>query len=264
MTGSVIRGLRSGAVLAALIGPPARAAAAAPSWPVVILPFDLSPATLSAGDVSTACAAAALSATQLAGLPTNLLLAIGIDESGRTDPLSGATRPWPWTINVDGVGHFFDDKASAINYVRLARASGAHSIDVGCFQISLLHHPDAFASLDDAFDPAENAAYAAGFLNRLHDRNGGWAAAIAAYHSATTDLGLPYERHVLATWQGLGRVPADLGAVNFGPATPDAARQIAPDLVVVMQSKAARLVRVITPDTPPASGTGRLPKIFSP
>ena len=35
-------------------------------------------------------------------------------------------------------------------------------------QINLFHHPDAFASLDAAFDPMDNIAYGADFLRRLH------------------------------------------------------------------------------------------------
>ena len=65
-------------------------------------------------------------------------------------------------------------------------------------------HPDAFATLADAFDPVRNADYAAGFLRRLQSRTGSWDSAIADYHSDTPDLGLPYERRVLAVWHGQG------------------------------------------------------------
>ncbi|MEJ1977686.1 MAG: transglycosylase SLT domain-containing protein [Acetobacteraceae bacterium] len=48
-----------------------------------------------------------------------------------------------------------------------------------------MHHPDAFATLDEAFDPQANAQYAAVFLQRLHVMTGDWSAAAAAYHSMT-------------------------------------------------------------------------------
>lgn len=65
-----------------------------------------------------------------------------------------------------------------------------------------MHHPAAFASLDDAFDPASNARYAARFLNQLHAQTGSWPRAVAGYHSFTPDLGERYAAKVLAAWPG--------------------------------------------------------------
>ena len=77
---------------------------------------------------------------------------------------------------------------------------GTRSIDVGCFQISLLYHPAAFASLEQAFDPDANARYAARFLLTLFARTGTWEAAVAAYHSADPTLGFAYRQQVFSTW----------------------------------------------------------------
>ena len=198
-------------------------------------------------------------AEQAAALPLNLLLSIGVVESGRADPLTGRMTPWPWTVNADGDGRFFMDKADAEAFVRLAESSGAHDIDVGCFQISLESHPDAFATLDDAFDPAENAKYAAGFLNQLKAQTGAWNTAIADYHSAAPDLGLPYQRRVLAAWHGLGNMPLGLDDEL------DSLAFEAPDPVVIMQSAAARRIHVYTMNDPPAAGLrAGLPRVISP
>jgi hypothetical protein len=70
------------------------------------------------------------------------------------------------------------------------------SIDVGCMQVNLLHHPNAFASLEQAFDPVGNAIYAAHFLRQLFDQTGSWPKATAAYHSATPKLGSAYQLKV--------------------------------------------------------------------
>lgn len=186
-----------------------------------------------------ACVAAGQQAEALGGLPANLLLSIGMVESGRADPLTGRIAPWPWTVNADGRGQYFPSEQAAAAFVRLAEASGARDVDVGCFQISLQSHPDAFASLDEAFDPARNAAYAARFLNQLKGQTGSWRTAIADYHSASPDLGLPYEREVLARWQRLGNMPFDLGA------DVQQADYIAPEPpVAVILSPAARRVHV--------------------
>jgi hypothetical protein len=63
-------------------------------------------------------------------------------------------------------------------------------------QVNLMYHPTAFATLDQAFDPAANAAYAAAFLKRLYAQFGSWPAATAAYHSAVPDIGEPYQQKV--------------------------------------------------------------------
>jgi hypothetical protein len=161
-------------------------------------------------------------------------------------------------VNADGNGQYFTDKASAEAFVRLALSSGARDVDVGCFQISLQNHPDAFASLDDAFNPVENANYAAGFLNRLKNQTGSWNTAIADYHSAEPDLGLPYQRHVLAVWHGIGNVPPGLDSQL-------AAGLPAPDPYVIMMSPAARQVHVYTMDSPPGAGLPRgLPRVITP
>src|SRR5947209_17037892 len=99
------------------------------------------------------CRTAIAAAERLHGIPDRLMQAIGVVESGRKDA-QGNTAPWPWTINVEGVGQVFETKAEAIAAVNAHRARGARSIDVGCMQVNLLHHADAFTSLEEAFDPA--------------------------------------------------------------------------------------------------------------
>jgi hypothetical protein len=139
-------------------------------------------------------------------IPPHLLAAIGRVESGRRDPQSGGWNPWPWTVNAEGEGFFFDTKEQAIAAVRTMQARGTRSIDVGCMQVNLMHHPDAFGSLEQAFDPASNAAYAARFLGELHGQSNDWLKAAAAYHSATPELGAEYQRKVVAAWPEESRV----------------------------------------------------------
>ena len=140
------------------------------------------------------------------GLPANLLPAISRVESGRLDPATGRVRPWPWTINVEGVGHVYDSKEQVIAAVTALQAKGVRSIDVGCMQVNLMHHPNAFPTLDQAFEPMTNAAYAARFLTSLHGMLKDWNLATAAYHSMDPVRGEEYQRLVL------GRVMTPMGA----------------------------------------------------
>jgi hypothetical protein len=159
-------------------------------------------------------------------------------ESGRFDPTTGRVDPWPWATNHAGEGHYFASAQEAIAWVTVQLAAGNQSVDVGCFQVNLRYHPDAFASLDEAFDPAGNARYAAAFLNRLHDQSGNWPAAIALYHSAEPVEGQQYSSRVMAAWHD-GLVIA--GVPFVGNALP-ASR------VVVRVSVTASGVRVVVPD----------------
>ncbi|OYV33642.1 MAG: hypothetical protein B7Z80_23495 [Rhodospirillales bacterium 20-64-7] len=201
------------------------------------------------------CAAAGNAAETAATLPANILVSIGMVESGRYDAFSHHVTPWPWTVNIDGAGHYFASKQDAIAFTRLAQSSGANDIDVGCFQVSLKYHPNAFPDLDTAFDPAANASYAATYLSRLKAQTGSWNTAIADYHSAVPDLGLPYQRRVLAAWHGIGNIPSAIGDINID----------APDPVVIMQAPAARMVRVITMDSLAAeSSRPGMPRVITP
>ena len=81
-------------------------------------------------------------------------------------------------------------------------------------QVNLLHHPAAFASLDEAFDPAANARYAARFLSALFRQTGDWSLATANYHSANADRGEDYQRRVF------GRVMTPMGGVSASKPPP--------------------------------------------
>lgn len=152
-----------------------------------------------------ACSAAIQAAERQHGIPDRLLHSIGLVESGRAGPSGRGAASWPWTINVAGAGRFFETKLAAISAVEQARGAGVHSIDVGCMQVNLVHHPAAFASLEQAFDPQANANYAAAFLSSLFRKTGNWPAAAEAYHSMTPSLGVPYGRRVMAIWPQAGR-----------------------------------------------------------
>ena len=143
-----------------------------------------------------ACEAAIAVAERAHRIPDKLMPAISRVESGRFDPIARRVRAWPWTINVEGVGSYFDTKDQVIATVRALQARGIRSIDVGCMQVNLMHHPTAFPTLDDAFDPPANARYAAQFLTALRARTGDWNLAAANYHSADPDRGEDYQRRV--------------------------------------------------------------------
>jgi len=103
-------------------------------------------------------------------VPADLLYAIALVESGRGDPATGERFAWPWTVNSGGDGRYYPDMATAIRAVEALQRKGVTNIDVGCMQVNLHFHGDAFDSLKEAFDPVNNVAYAPPFCPRCRKR----------------------------------------------------------------------------------------------
>ena len=152
------------------------------------------------------CGAAIAVAEREAGMPAGLLGAVAKVETGRRAP-DGSVQPWPWSYNAAGDGRYAASNAEALQEVRAIQARGVRSIDIGCMQINLLHHPDAFPSLEAGFDPTTNVAYAVRYLRSLQARTGDWQQAVALYHSATPERGLIYQQRVMAALSGNNFVP---------------------------------------------------------
>lgn len=108
------------------------------------------------------------------GVPVSVALTIAKVESSN-QPLAMNIAGWPAKAHSVGDG---------VQALRQLRNAGITSVDVGCMQINLKHHPHAFPRLDDAFDPKANADYGVRFLKRLFEDKKSWGQAIAAYHSS--------------------------------------------------------------------------------
>lgn len=132
----------------------------------------------------------------------HLLTTIASIESGRWDEKTQQKIAWPWTINAQGKGYFFNTKAEAVKKARELRAQGITSIDVGCMQINMLYHGQEFAGLEDAFDPLHNVEYAAKFLNDLYENNDkDWLKAAMAYHSSVPEKANIYRKKIVAAFE---------------------------------------------------------------
>lgn len=130
-------------------------------------------------------------------MPSDTLHSISLQESGRMHSGGRTKMVWPWTVNVEGKGYHFNSKKEAVRFVKGELAQGRRSIDVGCMQVNLKQHPDAFSSIEEALDPRSNVNYGAYFLRLKYEQLGNWSKAIAHYHSATPSLGVPYKDKVI-------------------------------------------------------------------
>lgn len=136
----------------------------------------------------SACRDEILIAARRHGVPESVALTVARVESGG-NPLAMNIQGWPaWAATT----------TDAVNAIRKLRAAGVTSIDVGCMQINLKHHPTAFPRLESAFDPKANVDYGIRFLKQLHARTQSWGKAIASYHSSDPRRQSIYLRSILS------------------------------------------------------------------
>jgi hypothetical protein len=136
-------------------------------------------------------------------IPANLLRAVSLTESGKWHEASKNIIPWPWAVNFQGKSYYYSSKKEAISSVKKLQQQGHKSIDIGCMQINLYYHPDAFNNLEEAFEPVRNIAYAASFLKNNFNKHEDWHQAVASYHSDNKSLGWPYARKVAGIWKNI-------------------------------------------------------------
>ena len=146
------------------------------------------------------CEAHARNLENLFDLPKGLLTAISRVETGRPNA-KGIRLGWPWAINDNGKGLFFDGKDDMLAYARAQLDQGNDRFDIGCMQISAYWHRDQFTDLDDMADPSSNIAYAAAFLSDLRDQHGSIDDAIRHYHNADFNQSTPYLARVYDAWE---------------------------------------------------------------
>ncbi len=180
----------------------------------------LSPIRVSAStDVSAICERAAQIGAQRTGVPLSVLRTISLAETGRK--AGGAFRPWPWTVNMEGRGLWFETRQEALDFVRKNYSRGARSFDVGCFQLNYRWHGQAFASVEQMFDPAASAIYAGNFLKQLFAEKGNWVEAAGAYHSRTPEFATRYKKRFARLLARTGRKDGLTPVILAATATAD-------------------------------------------
>ncbi|MEM7670074.1 MAG: lytic transglycosylase domain-containing protein [Pseudomonadota bacterium] len=166
------------------------------------------------------CDVTAERAARAHGVPVPIMRALTRTETGRAQ--GGELRPWPWTINLEGDGFWFETRQQALDFALRHHGRGARSFDVGCFQINFRWHGEAFESISMMFDQTQNADYAARFLQSLKQEGGTWDDAVGKYHSRTPEFATRY----------LGRfqtILANLGPdAPMPPAPPELSRELTP------------------------------------
>lgn len=161
------------------------------------------------------CAEVARRVEREQGIPDGLIQAVALAETGRWDPGGHRSYAWPWTVTSKHETYYLPDQPRALAKVRELQAAGRRNIDVGCMQMNLMWHGEAFDSVAHALEPQANVSYGAGFLSRLQLDTRSWSLATARYHSSNPDRGNAYRAKVYRLWEGV-RDAAPRAAVARG------------------------------------------------
>lgn len=168
-------------------------------------------------DDSMVCMNATQKMEKVYQIKKHMLTTISSVETGRWNAAQKQKTAWPWTVNAQGKGMYFDSKAEAVKAVKNLQAKGVKSIDVGCMQINLAYHPEAFDNIEEALDPQANAEYGAKFLKNLYENNGrDWIKAAMAYHSSVPHKALKYKKKIVSTYELVKQAQNNLDKRLFG------------------------------------------------
>ena len=200
---------------------------------LLLMPVDLIAAEIDGmSAIDNVCLAEARRAEDQHGIPRGLLQSITRVEAGRKT-VTSEYMPWPWTLNDQGKGLFFDTKQAAVDYLQAAVSAGDHSVDAGCMQVNTKWHMDGFFELADMLDPVQNADYAASFLLDLHAAHQSWDGAVKHYHSSDPAKHVQYHARVL------GELETYLAAHNAPLVAADPMVDVADGLLAVSAASLA-------------------------
>lgn len=142
-------------------------------------------------------------AAQRAGIPSAVLYAVALQESGAR--LNGRLVPWPWSLNVAGTARRFATRAETCAALHEAlRETPLTRIDAGLGQINLGHQRHRYVRPCDLLDPYLNLALAAEILREQHTPGEDWLLAIGRYHRPAG--GAPAARYRRSVGLHLARV----------------------------------------------------------
>lgn len=142
-------------------------------------------------------------AAQRAGIPSSVLYAVALQESGVRR--GGRLIPWPWSLNVAGQSRRYGNRADACAGLHQALLQVPPTrIDAGLGQINLGYQQHRYTQPCDVLDPYANLAMAAEILREQHTPGEDWLLAIGRYHRPAG--GEPAARYRRSVSQHLDRV----------------------------------------------------------
>lgn len=143
------------------------------------------------------CVTAAVEVEQKLNIPSGLLVAIALVESGQ----DGA--PHPFAMSVQGRPYYARNVSDAARKLRDSRGNLRSDTYVGCMQLSVDSHRGQFQPVERIVDPRENVQYAGKLLLRFHGEEGNWKTALARYNGGSARRAQGY---ICKIWQHLNEL----------------------------------------------------------
>jgi len=140
------------------------------------------------------CVTHAVEAEQKLNIPSGMLVAIALVESGQ----DGA--PHPFAMSLQGRPYFARSVGDAAKHLRDHRGQLRSNTYVGCMQLSLASHRGQFQPVEKIVQPRDNVFYAGQLLVRFHGEEGNWKTALARYNGSSPHRSQAY---VCKIWQHL-------------------------------------------------------------
>lgn len=139
------------------------------------------------------------------GVPSDILYAVALVESGRT--INGVRAPWPWTLNIEGQAYYFDARETMFQTV-MAAIADRRPIDIGLMQTNWHWKYEYLRSPWKATEPLYNIKTACLILKRHFERSGDWWAAVGKYHRESdaphhAAAASKYSQRVRRAWESL-------------------------------------------------------------
>lgn len=138
------------------------------------------------------------------GVPSAVLYAIALAESGIALN-SGKTRPWPWSLNVEGRSFRFRTRIEAWRALTVVLTEGVTRVDIGLMQVNWAYHRAALGDPWRALDPYHNLAVGAGILRAQFQATGDWWQAVGRYHAPNNaGRAARYRKRVMSRYREIG------------------------------------------------------------
>ncbi len=145
------------------------------------------------------CVTHAVEAEQKLNIPSGLLVAIALVESGQDG------TPHPFAMSLQGRSYFARNVGDAAKHIRDHRGQLRSNTYVGCMQLSLASHQGQFRPVERIVEPRDNVFYAGQLLVRFHGEEGNWKTALARYNGGSNRRAQAY---VCKIWQNLSELDA--------------------------------------------------------
>ena len=135
-------------------------------------------------------------------VPVGVLYAVALQES-RAALGRGVREPWPWTLNVRGVGYRFGSRRAVYLALNTLLKRGETHVDVGLMQVHWRFHAPKLGNSWAALNPYHNLRVGASILTACFRQTGNWTAATGCYHSNTPWRATAYSASVSALMAGV-------------------------------------------------------------